>query len=178
MNRLITLISLVLGVSLVFLAGSSFAQGSGYQPMGWHPVEARWLIGQRVNGPTSNYIGQITDLVIDQANDRVALVVLSGIPGLGDKEVAIPYGCIERTDEYTFETRFPNTMGIASANNNMDSDLYFLTQTAKGSERYGVPHPINPNWIADVYTYYGQVPYWAEKGKDPWWLWTSTRAAN
>jgi len=127
MNKLMTLISLVVGVGLALLGATSFAQGPGNQAMGWRPIEASWLIGQRVNGRASNYIGQISNLVIDQANDRVALVVLSDVPGFGADQVAIPYGCLERNDNHAFTIRFP-IMATASVNNREDPDIYLLRQ--------------------------------------------------
>ena len=118
-------------------------------------------------------IGQISSFVIDQANDRVALVVLSavpwlgllsGVPGIETEEVAIPYGCLERTGDYTFDLRFP-LMRIGSANNSKDPGLYGLTLSLMGSKLYGVPLVIDPSWVANIYQHYGQMPYWIEKGE-------------
>jgi sporulation protein YlmC with PRC-barrel domain len=182
MNRLMVSISLVLGISLVVLGGSVFAYPPGYwehyasrfsqageartsvyRPMSWNTVETRSLIGQRVNGRAGNYLGQISNLIVDQDNDRVALVVLSDVPGFGADRVAIPYGCLERTDNHTFTVRFP-IMATASVNNRKDPDLYLLHQYPTDSPLYSIPQPIDPNWVAEVYRTYGLAPYWAQKG--------------
>ncbi len=159
------MICMGLFVSLVFLGGTAFAKASGPYSMG-RTFEATSLIGQRVNGRGGNYIGEISNLVADQSNDRVALVVLSNISGLGAGKVAIPYDCLERTGKDTFEVSFPNIpdIGIGSADSSKDLDLYFLTRAPEGSELYGVPYSMNARWVADVYRHYGQVPYWTEKG--------------
>ncbi len=182
MNKRMTLISLVLGLSLVVVGGSAMAYPPGYwehygsrfpnaaehsrgvhRAMNWRTYEASWLIGQRVNGRAGNYIGQISNLVIDQANDRVALVVLSDVPGFGTDQVAIPYGCLERSDHHTFTVRFP-IMETAYVNNREDPDLYFLRQYPTDSPLYSIPQPIDPNWVAEVYRTYGLAPYWTQKG--------------
>ena len=111
--------------------------------------------------------------MIEQANDCVVLVVLSGVPwlgllsgfsGAGTEEVTIPYGCLERTGEYTFDLRFP-LMTMGSANNQKDPGLDGLTLSLMASELYGVPQVIDPSWVANVYEHYGQMPYWIRKGE-------------
>ena len=161
--------------SLVLFSTTAFAKqmiGTAY-PMGERSFEASWLIGQQVNTREGDLIGQINSFVIDQAHDRVALVVLSGVPWLGllsgvsgleNEEVAIPYGCLERTGEYTFDLHFP-LLRIGSANNSKDSGLYGLTLSLMASELYGVPQVIDPGWVANIYEHYGQMPYWIKKGE-------------
>src|SRR5512143_3636888 len=115
MNKRMMFISLVLSVSLVVLGGNALASGyrehhgnrSSYPGGGRATFEASWFIGQRVYGRAGNYMGQISNLIIDQANDRVALLVLSGVPGFGADRVTIPYGCLERSGDHTFVARFP-----------------------------------------------------------------------
>ncbi len=182
MNKSMTLISLVLGFSLVLLVGSAFAYPPGYwehnairpypagehamgmhRAMNWRAVEASGLIGQRVNDRTGNYIGQISNLVVDQANDRVALVVLSNVPGFGTDQVAIPYGCLARSGWHTFTVRFP-AVAAGSIGSLEDPDLHFLKQYPADSPLYSIPKPIDPNWVAEIYRTYGRMPYWTQKG--------------
>lgn len=173
MNKTVKILVLISIFSL-FLFGSNrvFAKewikgeaGAIYHPMGRDRYEASWLIGQRVDGRAGNYLGQISNLVIDQANDRVALIVLSDVPGFGADQVAIPYECLERSDTHTFTVRFP-IMATADVNNREDPDLYLLRQYPTDSPLYSIPQPINPNWVAEVYRTYGLVPpYWTEKGE-------------
>ncbi len=173
----------VLGLSLVLMEGRAMAYPPGYwenyssrfpnavkqeaathRAMNWGTSEASWLIGQQVNGRAGNYLGQISDLVIDQANNRVALVVLSDVPGFGNDQVAIPYGCLRRSGRHTFTVRFP-TMAGAPVNTREDPDLTLLRQYPADSPLYSIPQPIDPNWVAEVYRTYGQSPYWTEKGE-------------
>ncbi len=161
MNKKSTLLTLFFG--LVFLGTSAFGQQAAQSPtpMIWSPIRATHLIGERVHGYRGHYLGQISSLVIDQVNDRIAMAVLSDVPGLGSREVAIPYNSLDRTGNGRFDTYFPNTiMGLSS-------DLHFLTGAPKDSNLYGIPRPIAPNWVADVYTYYGEPPDWHEKGERP-----------
>jgi sporulation protein YlmC with PRC-barrel domain len=133
--------------------------------MGSERFQATWMIGQPVNGRAGNYIGQISNLVIDQDNNRIALIVLSNVPGFGADRVAIPYRCLERSNNHTFTLRFP-IMATAYVNNREDPDLYLLRQYPPDSPIYRIPQPIDPNWIAEVYRTYGLVPpYWTEKGE-------------
>jgi sporulation protein YlmC with PRC-barrel domain len=172
MNKTVKILTVVSIFSLFLFGSSAFAGvqhnaqvGATYHPMDRNRFEAGWLIGQRVNGRASDYIGQISNLVIDQANDRVALVILSHVPGFGADQVAIPYGCLERNDTHTFTLRFP-LMETAYVNNREDPDLYLLRQYPSDSPLYRIPQPINPNWVAEVYRTYGLgEPYWTEKGE-------------
>ncbi len=185
MNKRMILISLVLGVSLVVLGGSTLAYPPGYwehyasrfsysgengvginPPMSGRTFEASWLVGQRVHGRADNYVGRISNLIIDQANHRVALVVVSDIPGFGADQVAIPYGCLERGHNHTFMTRFP-IVETASVNNRKDPDLQLLGQYPADSPLYSIPQPIDPNWVAEVYRTYGLAPYWIQRGERP-----------
>jgi sporulation protein YlmC with PRC-barrel domain len=172
MNKTLKILTLVSIFSLFLFGSSAFAGmwqkaevGGIYHPMGSDRYEASWLIGQPVNGRAGNYLGQISNLVIDRANDRVALIVLSNVPGFGADQVAIPYECLERSDTHTFTVRFP-IMATASVNNREDPDLYLLRQYPTDSPLYSIPRPIDPNWVAEVYRTYGLgVPYWTEKGE-------------
>jgi sporulation protein YlmC with PRC-barrel domain len=140
---------------------------------GWHPLEASWLIGVDVYGYNNDYVGNIDDLVIDQANHRIVLVVLSDVPYLRAGKVAIPYSCFERTGEYSFKVRLPSD-GLGSIQWFKGPDQYFLTQApvgipflTSGSGVYDVPAKIDDNWVEYIYTYYGQDPYWKHEGAKP-----------
>ncbi len=148
------------------LRTSDFVPMNAYAT-GWHPIEASWMIGVNVYGSNRDYIGNIDDLVIDQANHRIALVVLSDVAYLGAAKVAIPFSCLERTDEYTFRTRFPYN-GLGEVYNHWKGpDQYFLTSATPGSGLYGIPAKIDDNWVEYLYTYYGQDPYWKHEGAKP-----------
>lgn len=99
MNKTIKILALVFLFSFVLYGGRSFAQynnpgsifdygpygtvGTAYETTGWDTFEASWWIGHEVSSPVNGYLGRISDLVMDQVNGRVALVILSDVPGLG-----------------------------------------------------------------------------------------------
>ncbi|MGO8991350.1 MAG: PRC-barrel domain-containing protein [bacterium] len=172
-------IKILIGLSSVFclvlLGGSVFAQGCNefqdatvgaiYQPMGLDTFEASWLIGHRVTTMDNGELGQISSLVIDKTNDRIALVVLSDVPNLGAEPLAIPYSSVVRIGQETFEFN-PGDMEIGVATSAL-SDPYIrtVTQYPSYSHFYGLPSVMNAAWLTDIYRHYGRVPYWTEEGE-------------
>jgi len=159
---------------LVLLGSSAFAQGynefheatvgASYQPMGWSSFEASWLIGHNVTTKEGGDLGQISSLVIDMTNGRIALVVLSDIPDLGAELLAIPYGSIVRTGQETFEFN-SGDMEIGVASGFSDPYIDAVTRYPSTSEFYGLPPVMDAAWLAEIYGHYSQVPYWTEKGE-------------
>lgn len=153
MNKTTKIIAAVFMFSFVFVGSGALAQMDSetpvfsYQPMSWNTFEASWLIGLRV---LDN--GQISDLVIDQTNGRIALVMLSDVPGLAAQPLAVPYSSLLRTGEYTFELRDSNPFVIVSPSD---------------SHGYGRSPETDPTWISNIYTYYHEAPYWTENGEKP-----------
>lgn len=127
---------------------------AGTEPTGWN-TEVSSLIGYRVWNGLDFYVGQITDLVIDQTNGRIALLLLSDVPGFGAKLVAIPYGSLTKTAEGILEMAFPSRMGPYSLDAVPNA---YVNAMAPGV----VPSTIDADWVALVYQNYGQVPYWTE----------------
>jgi sporulation protein YlmC with PRC-barrel domain len=187
MNKKFALISLVLGVSLLFLTSITFAgndipnewriavqgmspytgesMGTTVAPQRWNSFEASWLIGHGVFSPTGTYLGQISDFVIDQGNDRIALVILSDVPGIGAEKIAVPYSALIRTGDNTFQFSFGDRGPDITVSNYVDPYAATLAMPPAGSELYGVPATMNPRWVEDIYRHYGHVPYWTEKGE-------------
>lgn len=159
---------------LVLLGSIAFAEeytefqratvGAIYQPMGLDTFEASWLIGHRVMTKEDGELGQISSLVIDKTNDRIALVVLSDVPNLGAEPLAIPYSSVVRTGQETFEFN-PGDMEIGVASDFSDPYVETLTQYPSYSKYYGLPSVMDAAWLTDIYRHYGQVPYWTEKGE-------------
>ena len=159
---------------LVLLGGSAFSKeysefpeatvGAIYQPMGWNMYEASWLIGHRVTTAEGGILGQISSLVIDQTNGRIALVVLSDVPNFGGESLAIPFSSIVRTGPETFEFN-PGNMEMGIGTRYSDPDVYAVTQYPSYSKYYGLPSVIDLAWLTDIYRHYSQVPYWTEKGE-------------
>ncbi len=143
------------------------------QPTGWNTFEASWLIGQTVRSPNwENSLGQISNLVIDQANGRIALVILSDVPYLGAKRVAIPYNSLVRTGENTcvlsFGDRTPYVgMGFGTGAAFEGRYLSEVTAPPAISDLYGIPSVMDANWVSEIYRHYGQVPYWKKQGEKP-----------
>ena len=160
---------------LVLLGSSAFAQGYNefqrgtvgvvYQPMGLDTFEASWFIGHRVTTMNNGSLGQISSLVIDKTNDRIALVVLSDVPTLGAEPLALPYRSVARIGQETFEFN-PGDMDIGVATSSLrDPFIRTITQYPSYSEFYGLPPVMDAAWLADIYRHYGQVPYWTEEGE-------------
>jgi sporulation protein YlmC with PRC-barrel domain len=128
---------------LVLLGSGAFAQGHNefhegavgatYQPMGWDTYEASGLVGHRVTTKEGGDLGQISSLVIDKTNGRIALVILSDVPGLGDERLAIPYSSIVRIGQETFEFS-PGDMEIGVASGFSDPYIEAVTQYPSYSE--------------------------------------------
>ena len=160
---------------LVLLGSGAFAQeypqgtvGGNYHPMGWDTYEAGWLIGHQVYSPLRGELGQIEDLMIDSANGRIALVILSGVQGFGAEFVAAPFSALERTGEDTFQLNFGDRYASVPWGNYNYRDPYAddLYEWRSIVELSTIPSTIDPLWADSVYQFYGQTPYWTE-GKTP-----------
>lgn len=166
---------------LVLLGSSAFSEGYSeefptgtvgptYQPMGWNPYEASWLIGHHVRTTTNATLGQISSLVIDKTNGRVALVVLSDVQNIGAEVLAIPYSSITNIGANPCDFN-PGSMEIGMAPGagylNEDPTVYALTYYPSYSEFYGLPSVMDVAWLTEIYRHYGQPPYWTEKGEEP-----------
>jgi sporulation protein YlmC with PRC-barrel domain len=129
---------------------------------GWNTFEASSLIGYQVWSPItgSNVLGQISDLVIDQSNGRIALVVLSDVPGFGAEKVAAPYASVVWGRGGYFYLNVPSEdIGFSSG----DYDYRYRLAMTPGV----LPERIDSSWVAYVYRLYGLVPYWTETGEHP-----------
>jgi sporulation protein YlmC with PRC-barrel domain len=174
-GKIIVALASVFG--LVLLGGSAFAQGysqefpggtvgASYQPVGrFDTFEASWMIGYEVTDDHGGTLGQISRFVIDNTNGRIALVVLSDVPNIGAKELALPWSSIVRTGENTFQFN-PGDMPIYSSGWLYTSPyVYSLTWPPSTSDLYGIPSEITTDWVAHLYIHYGQQPYWTEPGE-------------
>ncbi len=165
---------------LILLGSGAFSQafsdefetavvGGVYQPVGFNTFEASWLIGHRVIATTGAELGQISSLVIDKTNGQVALVVLSDVPNLGAVPLAIPFSSIKAdigADTCTFDQGSMEIGPSLEPNYTTDDPyVYALTQYPSYSEFYGLPATIDVAWLTDIYSHYGQVPYWVAEGE-------------
>jgi sporulation protein YlmC with PRC-barrel domain len=107
-------------------------------------------------------LGEISSFVIDNTNKRVALVVLSNVPNMGGRHLAVPFSSIMRAGENIFEFN-PGDMVIPVASG--DRYVDYLTSAPGVSELYGVPPKIDLEWVSRLYEHYGQEAYWTQAGE-------------
>lgn len=150
MNKKITILLALMVFSVMFVGGRAFAQ------MGWRTTEASELIGTAVYSPNGGYgLGQISDFVIDQTNGRVALFVLSDVPGFGSERIAIPFGALGKD----FHINFPANVEGGYTHEWVTPDSPYAMAMTAGK----VPAVIDADWVAQVYRQYNQAPYWTEE---------------
>ncbi|RPJ04230.1 MAG: PRC-barrel domain containing protein [Deltaproteobacteria bacterium] len=153
-------------LSLALWGGLSFAQTTvqgGYQVKAMDAFQADWLIGHLVYSPVYlGDLGQITDLLIDRCDGRVAFVVLSDTPGFHSESIAVPFGALERTGENTFLVRFGEDVPVATRSLNFQGDRFaqYLVMNRSTIGMKAIPATIDPVWADSVYKVYGVTPYW------------------
>ncbi len=176
MSKTGKILAVVVSAACLLIGFEAFAQTSSQFPEGrvgqnyptekWNAFEASWLLGHEVSTPEGGRLGTINSLIIDSSNGRVALIVLSDVPRIGSKQLALPYRSVDRTGNDTFVFN-PGTMKIEHASSAehrgdiSDPYIYTLTTAAGSTQFYGIPTPITPDWVAAMYRRYGQEPYWA-----------------
>jgi hypothetical protein len=169
------LIVAVAVLSLAFLGSRSFAENNAWvegSVKGVDPVNtmdtfgADWLIGHLVYDPVYyGDLGQISDLLIDRCDGRVAFVVLSDTPGFVSESVIVPFAALERTGENTFQVRFGGRdVPIAYRGFDWQGDRYakFLEMNRSTVALKAFPATFDPLWADNVYRVYGVTPYWTE----------------
>lgn len=113
-------------------------------------LSAGTLKGDKVVNFQNEDIGKVEEIMIDIHTGRVAYVVVSfgGILGIGNKLFAVPWSSLQvDTERKCFV---------------MDAHKELL-ENAPGFDKNDWPETPNGQWFHDVYTYYGQEPYWMNK---------------
>jgi len=110
------------------------------------------IIGAEVRNMQGDYLGRITDLMVDPQNGRIAFAVLSrgGVLGIPMMFTAVPFSTL--------------TAGTPSHEKNaylLDVSKEKLA-SAPTFSREQWPDVANREWGAEVYRYYGNAPYWEE----------------
>ena len=131
-----------------------------YQTTRWNGVEAGQLIGQKVFSPVGGDLGQISDLLIDRFDERIVLVILSDVPGVGSQFVAAPISALERTGQSIYQLNFGDR-DIPIASTYQDPYAYELMRHRDTLGLSTIPSAIDSTWADSVYRFYGQTPYWA-----------------
>jgi len=150
--------------ALGFIATASYAgwmdSQNGYSPWageyksaksGEKSLEYRasTIIGGRVQNREGDYLGRITDLMVDPLDGRIAFAVLShgGVLGIPMRFVAVPFSALTH----------------ATGKNVYRLDVSKEKMAAAPSFTMNHwPDVTNREWGTETYTYYGQTPYWEE----------------
>jgi sporulation protein YlmC with PRC-barrel domain len=69
---------------------------------GWDTLEASSIVAGQLTTETGEYLGQISDLVIDSENGHILEVVLSDVQGKGGEQVSVPFAALSHTGSNIF----------------------------------------------------------------------------
>ena len=113
-------------------------------------------------------LGQITDLLIDRCDGRLAFVVLSDTPGFGSDYTVVPFAALDREGEHTFVVMFRGD-DAPVAGSNLALGWERGDRYAKYMEMYSgtiglktIPATIDLAWADSVYKFYGVSPFWTD----------------
>jgi hypothetical protein len=158
-------LSFTLWGSRSFAIGDRWVEGTvGGNALEASTFDASSLIGYRVYSPVYlGNLGQITDLLIDRCDGRVAFFVLSDTPGFASEFAVVPFGALERTGEHTFQVRFGD-VSIAYQGLDWQGDRFAkhmeMNRSIIGLK--SIPATIDPMWAESAYRVYGLTPFWTE----------------
>jgi sporulation protein YlmC with PRC-barrel domain len=142
MNRMIYLATGLFIVSLLLVTDSSFA-GTAYHRsavMNWNAIEASSFIGSQVFDIRGYELGQIDCFTVDPESGRISTVVLSDVPKMGARQVALPFASFTRVGANLFVYNPPG-------------EVYSFEGEA-------------PFWSDGNYPYYGNMPPEAYYNRD------------
>ena len=111
-------------------------------------MAADTLQGDSVMNDAGEYLGEITDIMIDVPTGRVAYAVMSvgGVLGIGDKLFAIPWSALRLdTENKCFR------MNVAKER----------FEQAPGFDKDHWPTMADQRWAEDIHSFYNARPYWA-----------------
>ena len=129
--------------SLLFIVPLHVADSA--QP--WQLRLGTTIIGSNVQNLQGKDLGNIKELVVNPADNRVVYAVLAsgGMLGLGEKLFAVPLSVLQRAAE-------GGTFLL-----NVDEER--LKQAPEFNQN-NWPQMTDPQWVTSVYTFYGVQPYW------------------
>ena len=130
--------------ALGFWVTNAFAGEQTAMSMG-KPSALSSLVGTHVLNPQGEYLGRVSDFVID-AQGHVTFVVIShgGFLRIGEKEAAVPYGPF-------FYDRQKRQFVLDMTREKLQRGPEFTKQDL-----------YSEMWAEHVYRYFGQAPYWTE----------------
>ena len=147
MNRIISVVALVLVFGLGFAFANAYAEGG--MSKSWHRAyETNGLIGTRVENPLGETVGSIKDFVID-SNGHVDFVILtydfpSEYTPVPPQTIAVPFDAI---------TVKPNRKVAV---------LKFSGWKLELAPKYAKSDINNRKWASDDFRYFGLRPPWTE----------------
>jgi sporulation protein YlmC with PRC-barrel domain len=114
----------------------------------WHLEKSSKLIGWDVENSRGEKIGDIEEVVVDPAHNRIAYTVIStgGFLGMGERWVAVPLSALKRSDK--------------------DANVFILDvdkerlKNAPGFDKDKWPEAADRSWVTTVYSFYNQPTYW------------------
>lgn len=105
-------------------------------------------IGQQVQDLHDKKIGEIQDIVVDEASGRVAYAVLStsGLLGIGERLIALPWTALQPAP--------------ADGKPRVLDATQQKIEMAPSFDKKSWPDMADRRWGADVHRYWDQQPYW------------------
>ncbi len=111
---------------------------------GWDTLPASGMIGVQLLTPNDEYLGVISDLVVDPNTGRILEAILSDVPGKGAEPEAVPFAAISHTGNGTFVLNLPDSFA--------DSFPYYYW-----NETFQMLRPSYSRW-AELRYYYSVRP--------------------
>ncbi len=123
--------------------------GPAQNMKGFFEDRATTIIGTEVQNKQGDYLGKVTDLMVDPQDGRIAFAVLShgGILGIPTRFIAVPFGALKPSAE--------KRVFILDASKTKIGE-------APSFSRDQWPNVADREWGADAYRFYGLTPYWEE----------------
>lgn len=162
MKKFIISAMFFLGLFVLYGGLSNAAMNGPSEPgpmAGWYssekstepPLQERVskIIGARVQNPKGEYLGSVTDLMVNPEDGRIAFAVLShgGVLGIPMRFAAVPFNALKF---------------------NSNKSIYLLDMSkermasAPSFDRNHWPDVADKSWGAEIYRFYGVAPYWED----------------
>jgi sporulation protein YlmC with PRC-barrel domain len=150
MNKIMTIVALVLAFGFVFVAAYA---GTGISKDRFRSFEASKFIGTMVKEPSGESVGTIQDFVLD-SNGHIDFVILSH-SFYGFNGEYIPYPIPRHTVAVPFSA-------ITIRPNEKIAVLRFSREKLDFAPNFAKSDLNNRKWAENDYKYYGLQPYWTE----------------
>jgi len=79
---------------------------------GWDTLPASGMIGAQLLTPEGDYLGVISDLVVDPNTGHISEVILSDVPGRGGEQEAVPFVALSHTGNGIFVMNLPDIFPV------------------------------------------------------------------